>query len=88
MYSRTEAGLDHTAGFDVFQFGTNEGRSLTGLNMLEFDDRPDIALIFYGYAVFKVSGQDDFCHKNILLAYLHRICLIVPYLRRKFNCFL
>jgi hypothetical protein len=56
-----EGLVDDLAGQDVLQLGAHEGRPLAGLDVLELDDGPQLAVDVEHKAVLQVVGGRHAC---------------------------
>src|SRR5665811_163173 len=56
---RVEGLLNHLAGQDRLEIGPHEGRTLTGLDMLELHDGPELVADVEDHAVLEVVGRSQ-----------------------------
>ena len=59
-----EGLVDGLAGQDVLDLGAHEGRALAGLDVLEFDNLPELAVDHHNQAVLQIIGR---CHRGTSL---------------------
>ena len=53
--SRIKCVIDDLPCFDIFQFGTHKGSTLSRFDVQEFDDLPQTVVVVQNHAVFDVA---------------------------------